>query len=145
MARMEYSDFALEETLGKLAGDFHRQVTEKVLYAGGKVLVKEMQNAIEENHHVRSGAMKRSVAMSEVYSGIGSSYVEVGTEGTDSRGVSNAMKNQFINYGRHNRYFGSKQKRDPYLSRLRKRIEPRLNAVMTYQMELILRELGLIE
>lgn len=145
MARMEYSDFALEDKIAKLDADFRRQVTEKVLWAGGKVLVKEMSGAIVQNHHVVSGDMARSVEMSEIHSDIDQSYIKVATMGTDSHGVSNAMKNKMINYGYYYKGSGIKRKKDPYLNKLRKRIEPRLNAVMTYQMELTLKELGITE
>lgn len=145
MARMQYSDFALERKLDMLEHDFRRQVTEKVLWAGGKVLVKEMRNAIEESHHVVNRYMKDSVEMSEVHTDIDYSYIDVATEGTDPRGVSNAMKNKIINYGYYNEGTGVRYDKDPYLKRLRKRVEPRLNSVMTYQMELTLKELGIIE
>ena len=145
MARMSFTDTALDEKLGKLEGDFRRQVTEKVLYAGAKVLIKKMQNAIQENHHVVSGDMMRSVDMSEIHTDIDESYVEVATMGDDSRGVSNAMKNKIINYGYFNKGTGAKHKKDPYLKKLQKDAASRVHSVMAYQFQLTMEELGLTE
>lgn len=145
MAKMIYSDFALEEKLRQLEGNFRREVTKKVIWAGAKVLEKEMKDTIEARHHVVSGDMQRSVAMSEIKEGIDEVSVEVYTQGRDSRGVSNEMKNEIINKGYYHRGTGAKHKKDPYLKDMRKRIEPRIQSVMSYQMELTLKELGITE
>lgn len=142
MAKMEFSDFSLEEKLRNLEGNFRREVTRKVLWAGAKVVEKEMRGEIEKRHKV-SGDLARSVQQTEIQEGIDESSVEIYTQGYDSRGVSNPMKNVIITQGYYHVRSGKARKKDPYLKNMRKRIEPRLNSVMNYQMELTLKELGL--
>ena len=142
MAKMEFSDFSLEEKLRNLEGNFRREVTRKVLWAGAKVVEKEMRGEIEKRHKV-SGDLARSVQQTEIQEGIDESSVEIYTQGYDSRGVSNPMKNVIITQGYYHVRSGKTRKKDPYLKNMRKRIEPRLNSVMNYQMELTLKELGL--
>lgn len=142
MAKMEYSNFSLEEKLRNLEGNFRREVTRKVLWAGAKVVEKEMRGEIEKRHKV-SGDLARSVQQTEIQEGIDESSVEIYTQGYDSRGVSNPMKNVIITQGYYHVRSGKARKKDPYLKNMRKRIEPRLNSVMNYQMELTLKELGL--
>lgn len=142
MAKMEFSDFSLEEKLRNLEGNFRREVTRKVLWAGAKVVEKEMRGEIEKRHKV-SGDLARSVKQTEIQEGIDESSVEIYTQGYDSRGVSNPMKNVIITQGYYHVRSGKARKKDPYLKNMRKRIEPRLNSVMNYQMELTLKELGL--
>ena len=139
---MTYSNFALEEKLRNLEGNFRREVTRKVLWAGAKVVEKEMRGEIEKRHKV-SGDLARSVKQTEIQEGIDESSVEIYTQGYDSRGVSNPMKNVIITQGYYHVRSGKARKKDPYLKNMRKRIEPRLNSVMNYQMELTLKELGL--
>ena len=136
MAKMEFSNFSLEEKLRNLEGNFRREVTKKVLWA------KEMRGEIEKRHKV-SGDLARSVKQTEIQEGIDESSVEIYTQGYDSRGVSNPMKNVIITQGYYHVRSGKARKKDPYLKNMRKRIEPRLNSVMNYQMELTLKELGL--
>ena len=142
MAKMTYSNFALEEKLRNLEANFRREVTRKVLWAGAKVVEKEMRGEIEKRHKV-SGDLARSVKQTEIQEGIDESSVEIYTQGYDSRGVSNPMKNVIITQGYYHVRSGKARKKDPYLKNMRKRIEPRLNSVMNYQMELTLKELGL--
>lgn len=142
MAKMEFSNFSLEEKLRNLEGNFRREVTRKVLWAGAKVVEKEMRGEIEKRHKV-SGDLARSVQQTEIQEGIDESSVEIYTQGYDSRGVSNPMKNVIITQGYYHVRSGKARKKDPYLKNMRKRIEPRLNSVMNYQMELTLKELGL--
>ena len=144
MAKMIYSDFAIEDKLRNLEGNFRREVTRKVLWAGAKVVEKEMRAEIEKKHKV-SGDLAKSVKQTEIQEGVDESSVEIYTQGYDSRGVSNPMKNVIITQGYYHVNSGKARKKDPYLKQLRKRIEPRLNSVMSYQMELTLKELGIIE
>jgi len=146
MARMTYTGFDyVEGKLRELDTQFNREITRKVLWAGAKVLEKEMRGAIAQNHHVVSGDMQRSVSMSEIHEDPEMSWVEVYTQGYDRRGVSNELKNMIINKGYYNVSTGRKFKKDPYLQKLRKRIAPRLISVMNYQFQLSLKELGITE
>ena len=146
MAKMTFTGFNVEDKLEKLETGFRREVTHKVLWAGSKVLEKEMKNAISQNHHVITGSMRDSVAATEIVEDLDSSSVEVFTQGIDSRGVSNEMKNKIINYGFYNKAAHSFRKQtDPYLRKLRKRLEPRLQAVMSEQFSICMEEAGLKE
>lgn len=145
MAKQIYSDFALDEKLQQLEGDFRRKVTRKMLEAGAKVIAKEMQSAIETSHHVVSGEMLRGVAPTEIREDIGTSSVEVYTQGVDSRGVKNEMKNVIISQGYYYKGANSKRKPDRYLKGMRKKVEPRVQAVMNYAMQEALKENGIIE
>ena len=89
--------------------------------------------------------MARSVAQTPIQEGVDESSVEVYTQGYDSRGVSNPMKNVIITQGYYHVTSGTKRKKDPYLKNLRKRIAPRIQAVMTYQFQLTLKKLKIIE
>ena len=144
MAKMTYSDFALEDKLRNLESNFRREVTRDCLWAGAKVIEKEMRGEIEKKHS-RSGDMARSVAQTPIQEGVDESSVEVYTQGYDSRGVSNPMKNVIITQGYYHVTNGTKRKKDPYLKNLRKRIAPRIQAVMTYQFQLTLKKLKIIE
>lgn len=144
MAKMTYSDFAMEKKLQSLESNFRREVTRKVLWAGAKVVEKEMRGEIEKRHKV-SGDLARSVQQTEIQEGVEESSVEIYTQGYDSRGVSNPMKNVIITQGYYHVSSGKKRKKDPYLKEMRKRIEPRLNSVMSYQANLTLKELGIID
>lgn len=145
MAKQTYSGFDFETKLQALETGIRRQVTRDMLSAGAKVLVKEMQNAIGQSHHVVSGDMRASVAPTEIEEGPDGASIEVYTQGTDSRGVRNEMKNVIISQGYYYKGARSKRKKDPYLKGLRKRIEPRVQAVMNEQMRISLKKLGLID
>lgn len=144
MAKMTYSDFAMEKKLQSLENNFRREVTRKVLWAGAKVVEKEMRAEIDKKHSL-SDDLAKSVKQTEIQEGVEESSVEIYTQGYDSRGVSNPMKNVIITQGYYHVSSGKKRKKDPYLKEMRKRIEPRLNSVMSYQANLTLKELGIIE
>ena len=144
MAKMTYSDFAMEKKLQSLESNFRREVTRKVLWAGAKVVEKEMRAEIDKKHSL-SGDLAKSVKQTEIQEGVEESSVEIYTQGYDSRGVSNPMKNVIITQGYYHVSSGKKRKKDPYLKEMLKRIEPRLNSVMSYQANLTLKELGIIE
>lgn len=144
MAKMTYSDFAMEKKLQSLESNFRREVTRKVLWAGAKVVEKEMRAEILKKHS-QSGDLAKSVQQTEIQEGVEESSVEIYTQGYDRRGVSNPMKNVIITQGYYHVRSGKTRKKDPYLKEMRKRIEPRLNSVMSYQANLTLKELGIIE
>lgn len=145
MAKQLYYGFEFEKKLEKLAGALRIDVTRELLEAGAKVVAKEMQQAIRDNHHVVSGDMLESVAPTEVHMDVDFSSIEVYTQGTDSRGVSNEMKNVIISQGYY--YRGAENKREPdrYLKGMRKRLEPRVQAVMSEQMRISLQKYGIID
>ena len=144
MAKQLYYGFEFEKKLDQLAGALRIDVTRELLEAGAKVVAKEMQQVIHDNHKV-SGDMMRSVAPTEVHMDVDFSSIEVYTQGTDSRGVSNEMKNVIISQGYY--YRGAENKREPdrYLKSMRKRLEPRVQAVMSEQMRISLQKYGIID
>ena len=145
MAKQTYSGFEFEKKLQSLETNFQAQVARKMLEAGAKVIAKEMTAAIEERHHVVSGDMARSAAPTKVREDYEGSSIEVYTQGVDSRGVKNEMKNVIISQGYYYKGSQSKRKPDRYLKGMRKKVEPRVQAVMNQQMEISLRELGIID
>ena len=123
------------DAMEKLETNLHRRVVRDMLYAGGKVLEKEMRQTIEERKHVRSGDMRDSVGAGEISLSLDESSIEVWPQGFDRMGISNEEKMRYIIDGRHH------QKKDDFMKKARKRIEPRLQAVMAYQMDLSLKEI----
>jgi hypothetical protein len=145
MAKQLYYGFEFEKKLDQLAGALRVDVTRELLEAGAKVVAKEMQQAIQDNHHVLSGDMLESVAPTEVHMDVDVSSIEVYTQGTDSRGVKNEMKNVIISQGYYYRGVQNKRKPDQYLKGMRKRVEPRVQAVMSEQMRISLQKYGIID
>ena len=79
-----------------------------------KVLVKEIQNAMDANHHVlhnQPGYMKSSVAAGQVWEDIDGTSINVWPQGDDPRGASNEMKLKIIEYGYYNVDTGKRQKK----------------------------------
>jgi len=140
MARMVVEDFRKNE-LDALDSDTVREVVRKCLWAGAKVVEKEMKRTIEERHHVVHGYMKESVSQGEIHEDIDRAYVDIYPQGTDPRGVSNEMKNKMINLGAHNVATGKGTKKDAYVQRMGKEIAPRVLSVMNYQFNLCMEEL----
>ena len=96
MARFEYSGGEeFEAALEKLDRDGRKNI----VMAGAEVCAQDMQNAIGNAHHVRTGSMMQNVRPGIYHDDPDSSYVEVYPQGNDSRGVDNAMKAFVINYG----------------------------------------------
>ena len=143
MAQFIVEDFH-KTTLDALDPATVREIRKKVLWAGAKVIEKETRNYIFDEHKV-SGDLGRSIAQGEIHEDVDRAWVEVYPQGYDSRGVSNPMKNIIITQGYYHVRSGKARKKDPYLKEMRKRIEPRLNSVMSYQANLTLKELGIIE
>jgi len=120
------------------------RIRHKMVENASKVLIKEMQAAIESHHHVVSGGMRASVAATKVYDDVDATTIEVYPQGNDPRGVSNEMKAKIINYGYYNRDTGYRiKKKDFFLNdRFRKKCEPHINGVMNYTFQLCMEELN---
>lgn len=141
MARYVVEDFH-DSVLDKLDPQTVRNIRRKVVWAGAKVVEREMAATIQERHHVVSGAMMRSVAMGEIREDVDQTYVDVFPRGTDPRGVENQMKSKIIITGYYDRFTGRSQRRkDNYITKMRKRVEPRILAVMEHQFDLCMDEL----
>ena len=141
MANFIVEDFHKNE-LDALDPQTMREIRKKVVWAGAKVVEKEMRDYINAHHRV-SGEMADSVSQGEVHEDVDSVWVEVYPQGSDSRGVVNEMKNKIINQGYYNTFSGrSQRKKDPYVRNMRKRIEPRVLAVMEQQFTMCMEELN---
>ena len=141
MAKMVVEDFHKNE-IDALDSNTVRSIMKKCLWAGAKVVEKEMQQTIEANHHVVTGSMKNAVAQGDIHEDIDGCYVEIYPQGTDPRGVSNEMKNKIINTGYYNVATGRGiRKKDPYIRKMTKNVAPKVRAVMEYQFKLCMDEL----
>lgn len=141
MARMVIEDFHTNE-IESLEPSTMREVIKKCLWAGAKVVEKEMQNTIEAHHHVVNSYMKDSVSQGEIHEELGGAYVDVYPQGTDPRGVSNEMKNKIIILGYYSRITGrSMRKQDSYITKMRSKVAPKVLAVMNQQFNLCMDEL----
>ena len=141
MAKFEVDDSVLTG-LEKLTPAVAREIRRKCVIAGAKVVEKEMKNTIEARKHVVNKWMRDSVGMGVLHEDIDRVWVEVYPQGTDPRGVENEMKNEIINRGYYNKNTGRKIRRDPYVKELKKKIEPKVTAVMQYQYDLCMKEIN---
>lgn len=99
MARMTVeAGEELTGTLERLDASMRRGGIRRIVEAGAKVAVDEMRAAIS-NHHVKRGSMRDSTGMAEYHETLEGGSVNVYPQGTDSRGVKNALKAFVINYG----------------------------------------------
>ena len=136
--------FVVSESRNAIDGLDPKTVTDilrKCVLAGAKVVEKEMKSTIESRGHVVNGWMRDSVAAGVLHEDIDAVWIEVYPQGYDPRGVDNAMKNKVINDGFYNRNTGRKVKRDPFIKRMQKDIEPKIRAVMDYQYDLCMKEI----
>lgn len=141
MAKFIVEDFE-KEGLGALSPQLTREVIRKCLEAGAKVVQKETSNYIYSAHRA-SGDLSRSVKPSKVHEDVDASWIEVYPQDYDSRGVSNEMKAHIIVNGYYNRASGrSKRKKDNFLPKVRKRVEPRILSVMEYQFDLCMKKIN---
>lgn len=140
MAKFVVDDFHKTE-LEQLDPMKMREIRKKVLWAGAKVVERETRDYIY-NEHRASGDMARSVAQSDIHEDLDSVWVEIYPQGNDARGVSNEMKNKIIIDGYYSKATGSKKIKDPYVKKLRSRLEPRILSVMEYQFQLCMDELN---
>lgn len=141
MAQFVIEDFH-KDALDALDPATVRSIRKKVVWAGAKVVEKEMGNYIDAHHHI-SGELARSVTQGPIHEDMESTWVEVWPQGTDSRGVYNEMKHKIINTGYYNTFTGkSHRKKDPYVKQMRKQLEPRILAVMEQQFTLCMDELN---
>lgn len=130
--------------LENLDFETNRRFRRKMVENGAKVLVKEMQEVIQERHHVRSGGMKQGVAAGTVYEDVDGTSIDVWTQGDDRRGVSNEMKAKMINFGYYNIATGKRWKKKDYFlnEKFRKKCAPRIVAVMQATLSKCMEELN---
>lgn len=96
MARFEAEGIeALTEQIGRL----DREVIKSIVMAGADAAAKQMTSDTLEYRHVVTGEMAQAAGPAEYHEGLGEAWVNVYPQGTDRRGVSNAVKAYVINYG----------------------------------------------
>ena len=88
----------LSTAVERLEVSMRRGGIRRIVEAGARVAIDEMRAATEA-HHVRTGNMRDAVGMAEYHETLEGGSVNVYPQGTDSRGVRNAMKAFVINYG----------------------------------------------
>lgn len=88
----------LSTAVERLEASMRRGGIRRIVEAGARVAIDEMRAATEA-HHVRTGNMRDAVGMAEYHETLEGGSVNVYPQGTDSRGVRNAMKAFVINYG----------------------------------------------
>lgn len=143
MARWIVEDVG-RSVLDALDIETNRRIRREMVTNGAKVLVKEMQETIQERHHIRSGGMKQGVAAGTVYEDIDGTSIDVWPQGEDRRGVSNEMKAKIINYGFYHVASGKRQKKTDYFlnDKFRKKCAPRIVAVMQATLSKCMEELN---
>ena len=76
-----------------------RTAVKNIVMAGAEQCTKDMQNAISAYHHVKTGSMQQNVRPGIYHEDLNSGWVEVYPQGTDGRGIDNAMKAFVIDRG----------------------------------------------
>ena len=123
MAKFEYS--GVDEVEQKLAA-MDRDMIKGIVMKGAEACTKEMQALIGQYRHVKTGQMQKSVAPAQYHEDLGSGWVDVYPQGTDSRGVSNALKAFVNNYGIGNNPTRRKTQNktgDKFITKNQKRME----------------------
>lgn len=144
MAKLEMADAGeFEAKLQKLERNLRRETVRRILGSGAAVLEKDMAAEIVARGHRKTGAMAESVARTEIREGLDGAYLHVYTQGEDSRGVRNEMKNTIINYGYWHRPTGRKVRKDPFLQRMRKSAEPKVRSAMEEEYNRCLADAGI--
>lgn len=100
MAKMHISGILDFDGFGDLSGE----EIDEAMRIGSEVFVDAWKRVIEEKGHVRTGAMRDSVAPTKIVHMGAGAFTEIYPQGKDSKHVRNAMKAYVINYGK--RYVG---------------------------------------
>lgn len=123
MAKFEFSGAdEVEQTLAAM----DRDMIKGIVMSGAEACTKEMQAMIGQYRHVKTGQMQKTVAPAQYHEDLGKGWVDVYPQGTDSRGVSNALKAFVINYGIGNNPTRKKKQNktgDKFITKNQKRME----------------------
>ena len=138
------------EAFGKLEGldsAMRRIGIRRIVEAGAKAAAEEMTGNIQKYRHVKTGSMQQNVAGADYKETFDGGEMQVYPQGTDSRGVSNAMKAYVINYGigkNPTRRSGARRERnrtgDKFITGNFKNAEPKIQAAMAAEASAVLRE-----
>lgn len=137
MAKFTYEPAeGMDAALEKLGRDGIR----RIVMAGAEAAGRQMQEEIGAYHHVRTGTMMREVAPGQLHEDLGSAWVNVYPQGSDSRGVSNALKAYVINYGYGRRR--TKKTGDKFITGNKKKTEQVVGNAMQAESDRLIGEIN---
>ncbi len=137
MAKLNYSGFeVIDNNLAKLGRESIRRLVE----AGAKALIQEVQGAIDSAHHVVTGSMRDSVQTGQYHETLGGGWMDVYPQGDDSRGISNTTKAFVINYGYGKRR--TDRTGDHFITGKKHKYESAVSAAMKKENETIINEVN---
>lgn len=120
----------LEARLKALESNIRGEAETRMLRAGAEVLVEAWREEIGQKHH-KTGAMERSVGMTDVRAGKDGLEISVYPQGTDSHRINNAQKAFILHYGRQPTRKGTKAiKGDKFVRAAEKKAKPAVFAAM---------------
>lgn len=109
MAGLKVDGFdELERRLQAIEKGLKGEAEETMLKAGAAVLVESWKGSIESRGHRISGAMKDSVAATEVRHTEDGAEIHVYPQGTDNHRITNAQKAFILHHGRQATRRGTK-------------------------------------
>ena len=131
MAKITYDLSGFEEKLGALSS---RENIRRIVEAGSKAAVMELQRRTQEKRHVITGEMERSVSAGPLHEDLGSAwqYVYPGAGGQDR----DTVKAFVINYGRGGKR--TAKTGDKFITGNRKQLDQAVQAAMQAEADRIL-------
>jgi len=99
MAKLNIVNEDVMDKLSRLETGMRREGIRRIVMAGADAEIAEMSERTQSAHHVRTGQMMQRIGTGAYHEEFGGGSINVYPQGTDSRGVSNAMKAFVINYG----------------------------------------------
>ena len=110
MATMKVSGFEHQEArLNQLGAP----MIKKIVMAGANAAMQEMIEVTLEKRHVRNGDMLKSIGTNEYREFLHGGSVDVYPQGDDGQGVRNATKAYVTNYGKGQRPYTRRPKKNP--------------------------------
>ena len=133
MARIDYDLSGFEEKLGALSS---RENIRRIVEAGSKAAIMELQHRIQEKRHIVTGEMERSVSAGPLHEDLGSAwqYVYPGEGGRDR----DTVKAYVINYGRCGKR--TAKTGDKFITGNKKQLDEAVKAAMAAEADRILNE-----
>ena len=131
MAKITYDLSGFEEKLGALSS---RENIRRIVEAGSKAAIMELQNRIQEKRHIVTGEMERSVSVGPLHEDLGSAwqYVYPGAGGQDR----DTVKAFVINYGRGGKR--TAKTGDKFITGDKKQLDQAVQAAMQAEADRIL-------
>ena len=137
MAKFEFSG---GESFDGQLEQLGRDGVKTVVMSGADACVKVMQDMVEAYHHVVTGDMKSAVAPAKYHEDLNSAWVEVYPQGSDRRGVSNAVKAFVTNYG-HGKKKGRKSG-DKFITGNKNKMQTVVTAAMQAASDRLIQEIN---